>query len=373
MKKYSKLLCAILTLCMILTVLPFGVLAASDNPVSFTDVKGHWAEDFIVYWSNTTAVNGEGYVIGGYADKTFKPDACITRGAAAAILDRAAGFERTNATKDFPDVVKDSTFYANIMACADNGVINGYNDGTFRPQSNITRQAAIAMIARCAMGDDDYKEFSNAADCRKILDKFEDADKISSNFYAEICFLMTYGNLQGYNDGTLRPENNITRAEFIKLLFTITNGAGTPVVPGKTYNLEVSVTDGENTVKVSADKLTSDTIFVSEMLSLAVENRDKFGEKFASSDLEKSIETCCAIYAADSMDGKWSDKELTDWLDNFEASFGEAEADIVLILAALDPEATLGDMACNTYTASMKDAAGVQYTLTVTISESAAQ
>ena len=77
MKKCSKLLCAILTVCMMLTILPLGALAENEAHVSFTDTNGHWAEKYITYWANTLSKDGTQYVIGGYPDGSFMPDANI--------------------------------------------------------------------------------------------------------------------------------------------------------------------------------------------------------------------------------------------------------------------------------------------------------
>lgn len=370
MKKYSKLLCAILTVCMMLTILPFGAFAAT--PASFKDVKGHWAEDYIVYMSNTISKDGKQYIIGGYADGTFKPDTYITRGAVAAILDRADGFTRTNKTKDFPDVAKDNVFYANIMACADNGVINGYKDGTFKPANNITRQAAIAMIARCAMTEANYKEFANAAECQKFLAAtYTDWTQISQDFYAEICFLAKYGNLQGYKDGTMRPQNNITRAEFVKLLFGLVRGDGTPVVPGKTYTLGITVSDGKNTETASAKLLTSKSNFVAEVMQQLIAKRGDLEKKFDGNGLGVSVDKVIAVYNKDK-EGGWTSAEKTEWMKVLKAEFGEASGDGMLINAALNTDSTLADLNCTTYTANFKDSAGTQYTVSIVICQTAA-
>lgn len=370
MKKHSKLLCAILTVCMMLTVLPLAAFAA--EPVSFSDVKGHWAEDYIVYVSNELSADGKQYIIGGYSDGTFKPDTNITRGAVAAILDRSEGFPRTNKAKDFPDVAKDHVFYENIMACADNGVINGYGDGQFKPGNSITRQAAVAMIARCAMTDKEYKEFANAADCQKILSaRFKDSDQISKDFYAEICFLIQYGNLQGYKDGTLRPGNNITRAEFVKLLFGLVRGDGTPVVPGKTYTLDIAVSDGKNDMSASAKLLTNESNFVATVMQQLIASRDELDKKFPDSGFGASVDKIIDLYNKDSKDG-WTADEQKEWVTCIADELGDAEGDYMLVSAALDTGATLSDLNCDTYTATVKNAAGTQYNVTVTISQTAA-
>ena len=374
MKKQSKILCAILTVCMMLTILPLGVLAASNEPVNFSDIDTSKLKDYILYWANEPAIDGGDaqYVIGGYPDGTFKPNDNITRGAAAAILDRAFGFDSTGKVTEFSDVAKDNVFYTNIMTCAENKVVNGYEDGSFKPSANISRQAAIAMIARCAMTEDDYKEFSDDAACKEILAKFSDASAISDKFYAEFCFLVEYGNLEGYEDGSVKPGDSITRAQFVKLLYSIAYGNGMPVVPGKNYTLEVSVAAGDKTVKASADQLGSKSVLVTEILKLAEAKREELEEAFPSEEMSALINDCADTYAEYSKDG-WTDEEVLAWINYIGENFGEAEGDMILILAGLDPEACLSELSCDTYTLVMKDSEGTEYTLTVTVSETAAE
>lgn len=332
MKKLSKILCAILTVCMLMTIMPFGAFAANEKSVSFTDTQGSWAETYIMYWSNTKAKDGSGYVIGGYADGTFRPDDNITRGAVAAILDRAFGFDASGATKDFNDVAKGSTFYKNIMACADNGVINGYSDGSFKPGNSITRQAAIAMIARCSMSKADYAQYSDKASCKKTLtNKFSDAGDISEQFYAEFCYLCAKGALDGYNDGTVRPGQNITRAQFVKLLYAITKGGSSdPVVSGKTYTLKVILSDGSKSLSASVSKLQSSAVIVDELMGLAVANRSDINSTFSSSGLNAYI----AIYDMHN-DTSWDDTSKENWNKQISATGDDA-----IISACKDPEST---------------------------------
>lgn len=365
MKKLTKILCAVLTVCMMLTIMPFGAFAANENSVSFTDTKGSWAEEYILYWSNTKAKDGSGYVIGGYADGTFRPDDNITRGAVAAILDRAYGFTASGATKDFNDVAKGSTFYKNIMACADNGVINGYSDGSFKPGNSITRQAAIAMIARCAMTKDDYAKYSDNAACKKLLsDKFKDAGSISEQFYPEFCYMCTYCNLDGYSDGTVRPGQNITRAQFVKLLYTSTHKESSdPVVPGKTYTLKVTLSEGNTSLSATATKLQSNAVIVKELMNIAVANRAKIASTFQTpADAKKSLNAYIATYDLYTNDLTWSADAKANWNKCISATGDQA-----IISACADPESTIAisTLNCNhTYKVTITDDAHT-YNLTV--------
>ena len=89
-------------------------------------------------------------VISGYDDGTFKPDNNVTRAEFAAMMVRALGFQvaGTSAVTAFSDVP--ATYWAStyIKYASELGIIYGYNDGTFRPKNNITNDEAIAMLVR---------------------------------------------------------------------------------------------------------------------------------------------------------------------------------------------------------------------------------
>lgn len=89
-------------------------------------------------------------IINGYTDGTFKPNAPVTRGHMAAFI--ARGFklsEEANVT--FKDVPKGSTSYESVRKLAYKNITTGYEDGTFKPNENLSRAHISAFIAR-AMG-----------------------------------------------------------------------------------------------------------------------------------------------------------------------------------------------------------------------------
>lgn len=86
----------------------------------------------------------------GYDDGTFKPSAKVTRQAMAAFLHRLAGSPDVElpAQPAFSDVPFSHPFGDEIHWLADEGITDGYDDGTFRPSGNITRQAVAAFLFR---------------------------------------------------------------------------------------------------------------------------------------------------------------------------------------------------------------------------------
>lgn len=115
---------------------------AADQAYSntFSDVaKSHWAANYIGYMQQFG-------IITGYADGSFRPDASVTRAEFAAIASR---FEKlTEGTKSFSDVPSSHWAAKYINFAATRGWVNGYADGTFRPNNSITRAEVAAVTCR---------------------------------------------------------------------------------------------------------------------------------------------------------------------------------------------------------------------------------
>ena len=79
-----------------LTAAVLGTALAVVPAMAFTDTEGHWAEESIQKWSE------EYRIIQGYEDDTFRPDASITRGAFAGIMDRFLQFQAISEPETFP-------------------------------------------------------------------------------------------------------------------------------------------------------------------------------------------------------------------------------------------------------------------------------
>ncbi len=90
-------------------------------------------------------------IITGYPDGTFQPDKEVTRAEMAALITRMFKLDSTAVTEPpFSDVEVDYWAAANIVAAKNMNIINGFPDGTFRPQDNVTYEQAVKMIV-CAL------------------------------------------------------------------------------------------------------------------------------------------------------------------------------------------------------------------------------
>ena len=112
-----------------------------NNPGEFSDVdSSNAAYDAILKLSNMKIING-------YEDGTFGPEDKITRGQAAAIVNRVLNKEAQN-TNAFKDVPTNSRFAKDIAAIKELGIIQGFDDGTFRPNNNMTRAEMAVIVGR---------------------------------------------------------------------------------------------------------------------------------------------------------------------------------------------------------------------------------
>lgn len=193
-------------------------LTAPAFAAGFSDTESHWASSQISRWSNLG-------VISGYNGE-FNPNASITRGDMAVILDRIMGYQ-THAFNSFIDL-SDSAYYASsVLGANAAGVLSG--DGTtVRPTAPITRQEACVLIGRAL-----------AVPTATDVSQFSDSDQIASWARGYVAGLAARGIISGSN-GEFRPTAPITRAEAV----TVFNHAIASLLQsaGKYYNVDTMET-----------------------------------------------------------------------------------------------------------------------------------
>jgi hypothetical protein len=194
MKKSIRSIFAVALSCAMVLALAFPASGASYN-----DTSGHWAEGTIDTWAARS-------LIAGYPGGVFNPNSYITRAEVAAILSRF-GLTPLRTEKNFTDNEPGSWYEEGVKKASATGLIDGYPDGTFLPNANITRREAFVIAAKCLP----------KTDVSSAVITFTDRDSIPewASEYAKI--LLINNMLGGYPDGTVRGERNITRAEFVTL------------------------------------------------------------------------------------------------------------------------------------------------------------
>ena len=153
-----------------------------------------WAEEAIYF------LNDQG-IITGYGKGKFGPKDNITREQAALMLVRKLYPNEVSTTKlAFLDVKKDSYYYNAIAVAVDHGLFDGFPNGTFKPQDPITRAATTKILA---LAYELEGTGANFTDINQAPWAVEYIKALASN-----------NIVNGYNNGTFKPNNTITRAEF---------------------------------------------------------------------------------------------------------------------------------------------------------------
>ena len=195
-KSYRKFLATGVATAMVATAVAPAVSA--DQHTNFTDIEDvrSWAGDAIDYLVEKGAIQGMG------TPGIFNPQGNLTRGQAASLLANTLGLDvDEDATSGFDDLEGHwSDAYVAAIQAELPGVIDGYTDGTFRPENNITRQE----MAKITVEAFDLSLNTNA------ITNFSDNNGWGAEYVETLASL---GILGGYTDGTIRPENDITRAE----------------------------------------------------------------------------------------------------------------------------------------------------------------
>ena len=176
---------------------------------TFKDVgSSHWALKPIEYLA------GEG-VLSGNGDGTFAPDKTVTREEFVKMIIAAFGFESTGAGISFTDVANSHWAYKYIEAAVENGIVKGISETQFGMGSYITRQD-MAVIANRIIN---LKGISVEAGTASFTDdaKIDDYAKDAVNVLAGA------GILNGYQDGSFRPQGSLTRAEAAKVIYELVN------------------------------------------------------------------------------------------------------------------------------------------------------
>lgn len=186
------------------------------SDVYIVDIDNHWAKNIIIDLKNKCIVSSFG---SDKKNRKFYPDLPIYRGEALKMILRAKNIDVNTNISDsgFSDVSKDSPYFNYVVKAKELGIIEGYKDGTFRPKDFITRSQALKIIALTLSIS---KEKLNNKDYSNAYKKYTDVSPLFWDI-SYINYFTAINFVQGYIDKTFRPNGNITRAEFAKLVYKV--------------------------------------------------------------------------------------------------------------------------------------------------------
>lgn len=164
----------------------------------FSDIIGHWAEESIceLYESG---------VIEGYSPYNFAPNSSMTRAEFVKVLLESMNYNVYSVqSASFTDTVPGEWYYSYVTFAHSKGFVSGYSDGSFHPNSSISRAEAITLLVNMA-GFTSY-------DTSDLGHQFTDVTA-EDWFAVALAVSLNYGLIEGYGDGSFRPNSSISRAE----------------------------------------------------------------------------------------------------------------------------------------------------------------
>lgn len=178
----------------------------------FADISSHWAGSTIKMMANKFIIEGRS----GSTTK-FDPQSSITRAEFASYIVRGLGLSgsRSDAAK-YKDVTAGTVTAAYIGAASKAGIVTGNTDGTFKPNSPITRQEMAVMMSRAAKAA--AVTISLPSSESSYLSKFSDRTKVASWAKSDLAKAVYMGVITGQTETTFGPTKNATRAEAIVMI-----------------------------------------------------------------------------------------------------------------------------------------------------------
>ncbi|MZQ74579.1 MAG: hypothetical protein GT589_00275 [Peptoclostridium sp.] len=183
----------------------FSSYAVVERTVEIPDALSHWAKKSIGSMASKDVVRG-------YADGTFKPENSVTRAEFAKLVVTAMELDTESYEGGFGDL--DGHWAADYVQTAKNsGIINGYADGTFKPDGEITRAEMAAMLSRAVAGKAGSVNLTQFADSHKI--PAWASKGVEGAVAAEL--------MKGDTNGKFNPEKLTTRAESATVVYRLFN------------------------------------------------------------------------------------------------------------------------------------------------------
>lgn len=234
--KKQRILSALLALCIVFSLVPTALAEKADD---FTDVsRSDWYYQFVDY------VTSKGY-FNGTSETTFAPAENMTRAMFVTVLFRFDGAKGDRSQSAFTDVAPGEWYTDAINWAAANRIVDGVGNGKFAPNDPITRAQMCTMIERyLALYKKAWKVTLPETGSVSVM---VDENAIPAYALAAVKQCQRHGLVNGFEDGTFRPNELSTRAQVAAVIYRMSylvQGAkpdNTPSVnPGGTVNPPVN-------------------------------------------------------------------------------------------------------------------------------------
>lgn len=181
----------------------------TNTQTPFVDITGHWAEKEIVKLYTNGAIKGN-------EDASFRPNDFITRGELITLFLQAKGFEpMSTESSHFADISVDSWMSPYAETAYRLGIVHGeYLNGAlmFNPSNHANREELVAILLR-AKGDSGRVNQQLWSTTIQTLATYKDGQSVGTSFQRPFVYALQHNIVGPYDDGTLRADTMMTRAE----------------------------------------------------------------------------------------------------------------------------------------------------------------
>lgn len=184
---------------------PAVVEVVAQTPVAPPVTPGQPADPDDTGVSDLLDTENHNQYLFGYPEGTFGPDQNMTRAEVAQMFYNLLVDKNVAITASFKDVPADAWYAKSVNTLASMGIISGVGENRFEPERSITRAEFTSMAMKFTKG---------ALDGTNVFSDVHSGDW----FYEAVVGSIQYGWIEGYEDGTFRPENRITRVEVTSIV-----------------------------------------------------------------------------------------------------------------------------------------------------------
>jgi hypothetical protein len=184
-----------------------SIYVIAQSEATFDDIRGHWSQ------ADVEALAGK-RVVQGVDEGRFLPDATLTRAQAASLLVRSLGvLPAAGEAESFADVKAGDWHHAGVETASRIGLVDGFADGTFRPDDSVTREQFATMALRAIRFVEGVDTMEGATSV-----EFADADDIADWAIEAVAAMSELDIVQGDAASQFRPGGTTTRAEAAAML-----------------------------------------------------------------------------------------------------------------------------------------------------------
>ena len=203
-------------------------MAVWGKEMNYADVsRADWFYPYVNFVTSRNLIAGK--------NGKFAPNENLTRAALVEALYNMEGNPAVTSVLKFTDVKADATYKNAVLWATENGIVNGVTETEFAPEAHITREQLATIIYR-------YAKFNNTsykAGSDDKLASFGDAASIAEYAKEGVLYAVENGILSGFEDSTMRPQGNTTRAQAAAIVNRVAANFGC-ANPEETYKLALS-------------------------------------------------------------------------------------------------------------------------------------